>query len=56
MSRADFARMQREALENYLINLIRTVVSYALSRNFVHLTDPLSPDVSPFFKSTRWIS
>ena len=28
VSRADFARMQREALENYLISLIRTVVSH----------------------------
>jgi phospholipase D1/2 len=56
VSRADFARMQREALENYLINLIRTVVSHVLSRNFVYIRPtPLSPDVSPFFKSTRWI-
>lgn len=55
MSRADFARMQREALENYLINLIRTVVSHVLSRNFAHPTDPTLQDVSPFFKSTRWI-
>ena len=27
VSRAEFARMQREALENYLIGLIRAVVS-----------------------------
>lgn len=40
MSRAEFARMQREALENYLINLIRTVVSLVLFRNFGHPTDP----------------
>jgi hypothetical protein len=37
VSRADFARMQREALENYLINLIRTVVSHLLSRIFVYI-------------------
>ena len=56
VSRADFARMQREALENYLINLIRTVVRHVLSRNFVYIRPtPLSPDVSPFFKSTGWI-
>lgn len=27
-SRADFARMQREALENYLIGLMRAVVGF----------------------------
>ena len=39
VSRADFARMQREALENYLINLIRTVVSHVLSCKIVHHTN-----------------
>jgi phospholipase D1/2 len=31
VSRADFARLQREALENYLIDLIRAVVGALLS-------------------------
>lgn len=36
VSRADFARMQREALENYLIGLIRAVVSALHSESSEH--------------------
>ena len=37
MGRTDFARMQREALENYLIDLIRAVVSHFPSHSYPYV-------------------
>lgn len=52
VSRADFARMQREALENYLIGLIRAVVGISLWSLF--LIPDISADVPPHVESPHW--
>ena len=53
VSRADFARLQRESLENYLIDLIRAVVgTFSWAATFL---PDLCTDVSPHVKSPRWL-
>src|SRR5258705_322772 len=50
VAQADFARMQREVLENYLINLIRAVVGF-VSLFCISIANALFADVSPYRKS-----
>ena len=56
LGRPEFARLQREALENYLVGLIRAVVRLFLHiLPSIHLYIPII-DVPPDFKSSVAIS
>jgi phospholipase D1/2 len=50
----DFARMQRESLETYLISLIRAVVRYNSCSTASGIHESLV-DVSPSRQSSRWV-
>lgn len=55
VSQTDFARLQRESLENYLVQLIRAVVSIMFVLRDLEIFKPF-PDVPPVFESLGWVS
>lgn len=50
--RTEFARLQREAIENYLVGLIRAVVRSCMSAALGLPIDRFGLDVSPYFESS----
>jgi len=55
VGRVEFARMQREALENYLIGMIRAIVSNKIHPLFQESLFTRFEDVSSCSESPRWI-